>query len=128
MPHQRHKTPDIEGEVPQADLGLRLAEYRTDARREPEFCSSGGSLSPVLSMARDCGMRSHEAGHPRNEFCAPLYVSQGAPAEWLLDALPFPLAHRVSGVARGAAVVEERRQRMFSATCCVTLSARARNG
>src|ERR1039458_7340306 len=44
----------------QSDRPARFAEHRTRARREPEPCSSGGSRSPALSIAHDCGLHADE--------------------------------------------------------------------
>ena len=54
------------------------------------------------------------AGHCQGELEAELFdtsqhgpgkaANRLAPAEWLLDALPLPLAHCVAGMPRGAAV------------------------
>src|SRR5450759_933706 len=44
----------------QSDRPARFAEHRTRARREPEPCSSGGSRSPALSIAHDCGSHADE--------------------------------------------------------------------
>src|ERR1039457_3646784 len=44
----------------QSDHPAMFAERRTRARCEPEPCSSGGSRSPALSIAHDCGSHADE--------------------------------------------------------------------